>query len=75
MAESSLQKIHRDETLLNALITLDVIFLDESGQTSATQLSAINIILRTKRDSQIPFGGILIIGTMDQKQLQPIAQL
>ena len=75
MAESSLQKIHRDRTLLHALVTLDVIFLDEAGQTSAEQLSAIDIILRTKRDSQIPFGGVLIIGTMDPKQLQPIAQL
>ena len=55
IAETSLKKIHRDQTLVHAFLTLDIIFLDEAGQTSAEQLSAIDIILHKIRDSQIPF--------------------
>ena len=75
VAELAMQKIKRDKTLLHALLTLDAIFLDEAGQTSAEQLSAMDIVLRKLRKSQIPFGGVLILGTMDPSQLKPINQL
>ena len=54
---------------------MDVIFFDELSQISAQQLSAIGIVLRKVRDSQTPFGGVLILGTMDHTQIQPINQL
>ena len=38
-------------------------------------MSAIDIILRKERDSQIPFGGVLILGTIDHTQIQLINQL
>ena len=50
-------------------------FFDKLAQLSAEQLSAIDIILRKLIKSQIPFGGVLIFGTMDHTQIQPINQL
>ena len=71
-ANQAIQKIERKTHLHYALLTADVIFLDEAGQVSSEQLAIIDIILRKMRGSQIPFGGVLIICTMDQRQLQPI---
>ena len=75
IAELSMQKIYRDPTLVHAILTIDALFLDEAGQISAEQLASIDIILRKIRGSQIPFGGVLILGTLDPNQLQPISQL
>ena len=38
-------------------------------------MSAIDIILCKERDSQIPFRGVLILGTIDHTQIQLINQL
>ena len=38
-------------------------------------MSAVDITLRILRKSHIPFGGLLLVGTMDHKQIQPINQL
>ena len=59
----------------HALLTIDVLFFDELAQMSAQQLSTIDIIMRHLRKSQIPFGGVLILCTMDHCQIQPINQL
>lgn len=75
MAEYAMEKINRNPVLLHALLTVDIIFFDETGQISAEQLSAMEIVLRKKRRSQTPFGGVLILGTMDPSQLEPIRQL
>jgi predicted GIY-YIG superfamily endonuclease len=74
-AELALQKIKRKTVILHALLTVDVIFYDELGQISAELLSAMDIILRHLRKSQIPFAGVLMLGSMDPAQLQPINQL
>jgi len=74
-AQQSLDKIRRNQLYLHALLTVDVIFLDEAGQVSAEQLSIFDIILRKLRRSRIPFGGVLLIGTMDHTQTQPIKAL
>ena len=50
-------------------------FFDELAQISAQQVSAIDIIMQKERESNIPFGGVLILGTMDHIQIQPIDQL
>ena len=57
---------------LHFLLTTDVLIIDELGQLSADQLSTIDIILRTLRRSTRPFGGVLIMGTMDHTQLGAI---
>ena len=71
-AMSAIQSIKNNKTNMHVLLTVDVIFLDEAGQISAEQLATIDIILRKLRRSSLPFGGILIIGTMDHTQTQPI---
>lgn len=48
---------------------MDVLLLDEIGQLSAQQFALIDIILRHARNSCLPFGGVLIIGTFDHAQL------
>ena len=48
-------------------MTLDVLFIDELGQKSAQQISTIDIILRKIWNSQLPFGGVLIFGSMDNE--------
>ena len=60
----------------HSLQTLDILFIDELGQVSAEQFCTIDIIKIQKiRSSQTPFGGVLILGTTDHTQLQPINQL
>ena len=41
----------------------------------AQHISTIDIILRKIRNSQLPFGGVLIFGSMDNEKIQPINQL
>lgn len=75
-AQAALGKIYRQIDLLHALLTVDVIFVDECSQVSSETLVMIDIILRKLRgNSQTPFGGVHIIGTMDNSQLQPIEEL
>ena len=71
-ANMALEKIRRKTHLLHALLTVDMIFLDEAGQVSSEQLATIDIILRKGRNSQTPFAGVLIVSTMDPHQLGPI---
>ena len=68
-AEKALEKIRRKITLLHVLLTMDVLFIDELAQKSAQQIATIDIILRKLRNSQLPFGGLLIIGSMDNSQI------
>ena len=42
------------------------------GQLSAEEFSVFDIILRHIRKNNLFFGGILIIGTLDHMQIQPI---
>lgn len=50
-------------------MTMDVLLLDECGQLSSQQLSIMDIVLRHLRENDMPFGGVLIIGSFDHKQL------
>ena len=74
-AQQAIDKITRNKLFHHVLLTVDVIFLDEAGQVSAEQLAIIDIILRKLRNSRMPFGGVLILGTMDHTQIQPINAL
>lgn len=74
-AEQAVISIERNNEINFMLKTIDVLFIDELGQVSAEQLQTIDLILRRIRKSQIPFGGVLILGTMDHTQLQPIKEL
>ena len=73
-AELSLDKLHRKSMLthLHVILTMDVLIIDECGQLSAAQLSILDIVLRKARNTDIPFGGVLIFGSMDHAQLGAI---
>ena len=61
--------------MLHVILTLHVLNVDEFASLSAQEMSAMDITLRILRKSHIQFGVLLLIGTMDQKQIQPINQL
>ena len=67
-----MQFITRKKLILHAFMTIDVLLLEEAGQISPELIAAIGIILRKLQNSKMPFGVVLVIGTMDRTQLQPI---
>lgn len=73
-AELALDKLHRKSMLkhLHVVLTMDVLIIDECGQLSAVQLSILDIVIRKARNTDIPFGGVLIFGSMDHAQLGAI---
>ena len=74
MADYAVDKLNKpyNSTKLDFLRTLDVLFYDEIGQLSAEMLSLLDCILRRIRSSNVFFGGVLCISTMDHLQLQPV---
>jgi len=54
------------------LLILHILFLDEMGNTSAEILCVLEIIFRYFRNNTAYMGGVLVIATMDHKQLPPI---
>jgi hypothetical protein len=64
MAELAIQKLTRPSQakFLYFVLTMDVLFFDEIGQLSAQQIDALDIILRTLRNTDIPFGGVHVFG-------------
>jgi len=72
LAELALHSIYGNPELTALLLTLDVLFVDELGQMSSGTMACLDIILRRLRDSSQFFGGVVVICTMDPKQLRPI---
>ena len=54
------------------VLTVDVVFLAKAVQESAEVMSTLEIISCTTRKSTTPFGGVLIVGTLNQSQCQPL---
>ena len=54
------------------ILSLNVVFADELGQLSAQEQSIYDIIFREVRGCSTFMGGVLIIGTIDHMQIQPI---
>ena len=75
LATLAIQRILRKPKYLHMLLTMDSMFIDEAGQMSAEILSLIDMILRRLRKSPTPFGGVLVMGTMDHAQLAPVKGL
>ena len=46
--------------------------MDEAVQVSAELISMLEIILRILRGNIIPFGGVLILCTLEHTQLAPV---
>ena len=68
---SLIELLYNNDKLL-FLKSINVIFLDEIGQVSAETLCVLDIVLRRIKDSNIYLGGVLLIGTLDHKQLPPV---
>ena len=71
-AELAINQIRKNRKREDFLLTLNVIFADELGQISAEEFALYEMILRNVRNSTVFMGGILIIGTLDHLQIQPI---
>ena len=67
-AKKSLEKLQRRPLLLYLVLTVDVVLIDEIGQESAEVIAALDVIFRKARNSTTPFGGVLILGTLDHTQ-------
>ena len=72
LAEHTLINLMKDPVSYHILTVIDILFFDEIGQCSAENLSLLDIIFRKVRKNNIFFGGVLLIGTLDHKQLAPI---
>ncbi len=73
----ALDRLHQKRSLafLHIILTMDMLLLDECGQISSEQFALIDIILRHARNSSLPFGGVLVFGTFDHRQLGTIEGL
>jgi predicted GIY-YIG superfamily endonuclease len=71
-AELAIARLKRERIKEDVLLSLNILFADELGQLSAEELSLFEMILRNVRGSSSFMGGVLVIGTMDHLQIQPI---
>ena len=74
-AEKAIATLEKRQKTINILRTMDILFIDEIGQVSSQLLSTLDILLRQVRDTNIFFGGILIVATLDHRQLAPVKGL
>ena len=51
---------------------MQFLFIDKLSQVSTEMLAVLDIILRKVRNSNIYIGELLIIGTLEHKQLPPV---
>ncbi len=67
MAELAIDKLNRKSQLcyLHTLLTINVLLFNEFGQASAQQVKTLDILLRKVHNSNISFGGVLFILTVD----------
>ncbi len=74
VAELAVDKLNRksQQCYLHTLLTINVLLFDEFGQASAKQVKTLDILLCKVCNSNIPFGGVLFISTVDPAQFGPI---
>ena len=72
MAEKCVYSLTKDPKLFALLNVLDALCIDEIGQLSTQHLIVLHLTLCRIRQNYQPFGGIIIICTLDHLQLQPI---
>jgi hypothetical protein len=66
---SALSRIQRNPQSRHIILSLDALFIDEVGTLSNQQLIVLDIMFRKYRGSPLPFGGVLIIGSLDPRQI------
>ena len=72
ISEQKILNIIKTSKILNFIKSIDILFCDEIGQVSAEFSSSIDIGLRRVSNNNIVLGGLLIIGTIEHTQIQPI---
>ena len=68
-ALSALKRITRKALHRHIILALDVLFIDEIGTLSCKQLAILDIMFRKYPNSPLPFGGVLILGSLDPPQI------
>ena len=71
IVERALQSLLTDFVKVVILKRIDIIYFEEIGMISAEQFAALGLILQKVRSNYLPFGGVLVFGTGDPKQLPP----
>lgn len=74
-AETAIAAMYRKPELLYLWQRLDFLFIDEFGAVSAELFATIDIIVRHVKESNAFFGGMLLISSMDPRQLLPVTGL
>ena len=74
LAEHAIAALLRNPIKLHILRQINVLCLDEIGQISTEFLALLDKILQFIRGNNIYMGGLLIISTLDHKQLQPVSE-
>ena len=73
LAERACSSLYRMPHKIEYLRHLDILAIDESGAVPCEVLAAMCTVLRYIRNSNRPFGGMLLLSTMDHLQLEPVS--
>jgi len=71
IAERAISALFKNPEKLELVRCLDVLAWDESQSSPAEYVAVVDIVLRYVRNSNRPFGGVLIFSTMDNLQIEP----
>ncbi len=71
-AFSALERIQRKPLLRHILLALDVLFIDDIGILSNQHLAILDIMYCKHCNSPLPYGGVLILGSLDLHQISII---
>ena len=72
VAELAANGLVRKPEYASVLASINVLFIDEIGQVSAELISTLDILLRRIRENNIFFGGLLVLASLDHRQLPPV---
>ncbi len=68
-ALSALNRIMRKHLLHHIILALNALFIDELGTLSNQQLAVLDIMFQKYHNSPLPFDGLLILGSLDPRQI------
>lgn len=74
LSEQELRFISQNHHLQNRMIKTKVLIIDEVSMLHGKRLDSIDVICRTVRNKQTPFGGLQVIMTGDLFQLPPVSE-
>lgn len=69
-----LSRLRYNSEKLNFFNSLELLVIDEASMVAAYTVDEIDLILRTVRHKQIPFGGVQVLFIGDLYQLQPVVK-